>query len=168
MERIGTSGRTGGVRKPLRRQRTQRDDATIGNQMGFSMTAESSPGATNIPGPPAGDEDLARSRAASAATNGTPLRQTVRITNAQGFHLRPISAFAQLAASFASNVLLCRDGRTANGKSAWDLMTMLAPPGTEFAIEVDGPDAAAALDALVSLLANLKDPEGEPSWSPEI
>ena len=69
--------------------------------------------------------------------NGQHMRQTVLITNAQGFHLRPISAFAQLASRYESNVQVSRDGRAANGKSAWDLMTMLAPPGSELTVEVD-------------------------------
>lgn len=100
------------------------------------------------------------------AMNGNTLRQTVTIANAQGFHLRPITAFAQLAGRFESQVLLARDGRSANGKSAWDLMSMLAPPGTEMTVEVNGPDAEAALEALVNLLANLADGDEEAAEPP--
>jgi phosphocarrier protein HPr len=85
--------------------------------------------------------------------NGEPLRRTVRITNPQGFHMRPITAFAQRAAGFTSTVTVSREGRTVNGKSPWDLMTMLSPPGSELTVEVEGPDASDALAALVALLA---------------
>jgi phosphotransferase system HPr (HPr) family protein len=85
--------------------------------------------------------------------SGQSLRQTVRITNPQGFHMRPITAFAQKAATFSSSVTVTREGRTVNGKSPWDLMLMLSPPGSELTVEVDGPDAPDALAALVALLA---------------
>jgi phosphotransferase system HPr (HPr) family protein len=85
--------------------------------------------------------------------NGQSLRQTVRITNPQGFHMRPITAFAQRAAAFSSNVTVSREGRSVNGKSPWDLMLMLSPPGSELTVEVEGPDAPDALAALVALLA---------------
>jgi phosphotransferase system HPr (HPr) family protein len=98
---------------------------------------------------------------------GEPLRQTVRITNPQGFHMRPITAFAQRAAAFESTVTVSREGRSVNGKSPWDLMLMLSPPGTDLTVEVDGPDAADALTALVALLeeSNQQHPE-EPSPAP--
>jgi phosphotransferase system HPr (HPr) family protein len=87
--------------------------------------------------------------------SGQPLRHTVIITNPQGFHLRPITAFAQLAARFESAVQVSREGRTVNGKSPWDMMAMLAPAGSELTVEVSGPDAAAAFQALVELLDSL-------------
>ncbi len=94
--------------------------------------------------------------------NGQPLRQTVRITNPQGFHLRPLTAFAQRAAAFASSVTVSREGGgPVNGKSPWELMPMLSPPGTELTVEVDGPDAPDALAALVALLEESNAAGGE-------
>jgi phosphotransferase system HPr (HPr) family protein len=84
--------------------------------------------------------------------SGRSLKQRVLITNPEGFHMRPVTAFAQKAAAFASNVAVSRDGRTVNGKSPWDMMLMLSPQGTELELEVDGPDADEALEALVALL----------------
>jgi phosphotransferase system HPr (HPr) family protein len=96
------------------------------------------------------------------AMNGQPLRQTVVINNPPlGFHMRPVTAFAQLAGRFESAVQVVREGRAVNGKSPWDMMSMLSPPGTELTIEVDGPDAAAALEALVGMLVNLAEAEEE-------
>jgi phosphotransferase system HPr (HPr) family protein len=98
--------------------------------------------------------------------NGEPLKQTVRITNPQGFHMRPITAFAQRAAGFSSAVTVSREGRSVNGKSPWDLMLMLSPPGSELTVEVDGPDAADALAALVALLEESNEHGEEPSPAP--
>ena len=84
--------------------------------------------------------------------NGPPLLQKVVVTNPQGFHMRPMAAFAQLAARFDSSVKVSREGQSVNGKSILDLMLLAAAQGTELTLEVAGPDAQAALDALVQLL----------------
>jgi phosphocarrier protein HPr len=84
--------------------------------------------------------------------NGAPLLQKVVITNPQGFHMRPMAAFAQLASRFKSSVKVSREGQSVNGKSILDLMLLAATQGTELTLEVAGPDAQDALDALVKLL----------------
>ena len=86
--------------------------------------------------------------------NGAPLRQAVRITNPQGFHMRPKAKFAEVAARFQCAVTLTWEGRAWNGKSMWDLMLVAAPQGDELVVETDGPDAAEALLRLVELLAS--------------
>ena len=96
----------------------------------------------------------------SGAMNGQPLRQTVLITNPQGLHMRPAAAFAEAAGRFQSNVTVHYEGKAVNGKSLWDLMLLAAMPNTEVTVEVDGPDAPAALDALVAVL-KAPPPEGE-------
>ncbi len=91
--------------------------------------------------------------------NGPPLLQKVVITNPQGFHMRPMAAFAQLASRFDSSVKVSREGQSVNGKSILDLMLLAAAQGTELTLEVAGPDAQAALDALVQLLKTPVDEE---------
>jgi phosphotransferase system HPr (HPr) family protein len=90
--------------------------------------------------------------------NGHPLRRQVLITNPQGLHMRPSAAFAELAGRFQSNVTVHYEGKAVNGKSLWDLMLLAALPNTELTVEVDGPDAPAALEALVALL------QAPPEW----
>jgi phosphotransferase system HPr (HPr) family protein len=87
--------------------------------------------------------------------NGETLRQTVVITNPQGFHMRPLTAFVELARKFQSSVVVCRDDQRSNGKSPLELMTLGAEQGTELLLEVSGNDARAALDALVAFLNSL-------------
>jgi phosphotransferase system HPr (HPr) family protein len=91
------------------------------------------------------------------------LRQTVVITNPQGFHMRPMAAFAQLASRFESGVKVSREGQTVNGKSILDLMLLAAAQGTALTLEVAGPDAEAALEALVAVLKTPTEEESSAS-----
>ena len=97
--------------------------------------------------------------------NGEPLVQKVVISNPQGFHMRPMAAFAQLASRFESSVKVSREGQSVNGKSILDLMLLAAAQGTELTLEVAGPDAQAALSALVNVL---KTPPEEEASEPSI
>jgi phosphotransferase system HPr (HPr) family protein len=86
--------------------------------------------------------------------NGEPLRRKVTITNPQGFHMRPMSAFVQLAAKFRSTVhVLKADGQRIDGKSMLGLLGLAAEQGTELTLEVSGPDEQEALGALAELMS---------------
>jgi phosphotransferase system HPr (HPr) family protein len=94
--------------------------------------------------------------------SGEPLQRTVIVTNPQGFHLRPMAAFAQLATRFQSRVRVSREDKEVDGKSIWELMLLQAEPGTALTVHADGPDAGAALEALVALLQHPGE-EGPPA-----
>jgi len=85
--------------------------------------------------------------------NGTPLQRKVLLANPNGLHMRPSAAFVELAGRFESNVTVSCDGKAVNGKSIWDLMLLAAEHGTELTLEVDGPDAPQALEALSVFLS---------------
>ena len=88
--------------------------------------------------------------------NGEPLRRKVTITNLQGLHLRPITAFVELAVRFQSSVFVHKEGQERiNGKSALGLLGLGAEQGTELTLEVSGPDQQEAMEALVAFLSNL-------------
>src|SRR5437764_1203902 len=55
------------------------------------------------------------------------------------------------AASFQSRVMISKDGQCVDARSIMGLMMLAASPGTEIVVEADGPDAAAALAAIVAL-----------------
>jgi phosphocarrier protein len=84
--------------------------------------------------------------------NGEPLRRTVTIRNPQGLHIRPASAFAQLAGKFESTVTVWKESQGVSGRSPLELLLLVALQGTELVVEVSGPDAQEALDALAELL----------------
>jgi phosphocarrier protein HPr len=91
------------------------------------------------------------------APKGGPLRRKVRITNPQGFHMRPMRAFVELAIQYPCQVRVQRDATEfQDGKSMMSLMLLAAEAGTELTVEVEGPEAPSALSALVDLLANLE------------
>jgi phosphotransferase system HPr (HPr) family protein len=86
--------------------------------------------------------------------HGEPLRRTFTVVNPQGLHMRPITAFVEIASKFKSNVYLEKKGNgKINGKSPLGLLGLAAEQGTELTLEVEGPDAAEALDALLEVLS---------------
>jgi phosphotransferase system HPr (HPr) family protein len=87
--------------------------------------------------------------------NGETYQHKVVITNPQGFHMRPLTAFVELARKFQSAVFVYKDDQRSNGKSPLELMTLGAEQGTELTLEVSGSDARVALDALIELMHSL-------------
>jgi phosphotransferase system HPr (HPr) family protein len=90
--------------------------------------------------------------AGNAPTNG-PIRRTITIINPRGLHPRTITPFTRTANQFASAVTLWNGDLKADGKSVMDLICLVAEYGTEVVLEVDGPDAPAAVEPLAAILA---------------
>lgn len=86
-------------------------------------------------------------------TNG-PIRRAVTVANPLGLHMRPATAFAQAARRYAAAVTVYNGDRKADGKSSLDLILLVALPGADLVLEVDGDDAPDAVDALADLLAD--------------
>jgi phosphocarrier protein HPr len=91
--------------------------------------------------------------------DGTVTR-TVVITNPQGWHARPADVFVKLASQFESKIDVVKDGERVDGKSILAILTLAAVEGTQLKIEVTGPDAEAALDALTQLILRNFDENG--------
>jgi phosphotransferase system HPr (HPr) family protein len=89
-----------------------------------------------------------------------PYRRSVVVANPSGLHMRPAAAFQQLAVKFASDVTVVNGTNKANGKSAMELILLVALPGTELTVEVSGPDAAEAIEPLAAALADPGDGHG--------
>lgn len=85
---------------------------------------------------------------------------TVTISNKLGLHARASAKLTQLAGKYASSVELERAGRRVNAKSIMGVMMLAAGIGSEVRVYVEGPDADAALEAIVALI-NDKFGEGE-------
>jgi phosphotransferase system HPr (HPr) family protein len=102
--------------------------------------------------------------------NGDTLRQQVRIANLQGLHIRPATAFVELARRFQSNIFVTKEGQRVDAKlSPLELLLLGALQGTELNLEVSGPDAHEALPALVAFLDELvhEDMEEQPPLPPK-
>jgi phosphocarrier protein len=84
----------------------------------------------------------------------------VEIVNKLGLHARASAKLTQTASRYAAEVWLTRNGRRVNAKSIMGVMMLAAGKGSKVAIETNGEDEQAALDALVALIAD-KFGEGE-------
>jgi len=80
------------------------------------------------------------------------IRTSITISNKLGLHARASAKFTKLAASFASEVFLSRNGRRVNAKSIMGVMMLAAGIGSEIEIETDGADEQAAMAALRALI----------------
>lgn len=80
------------------------------------------------------------------------LKQEIEIINKLGLHARASSKFTQTASGFQSEVWVSRNDRRVNGKSIMGLMMLAAAKGSIIELETDGPDEAAAMQALTDLI----------------
>ena len=77
----------------------------------------------------------------------------VEIVNERGLHARASAKFVKCAAQFDAEVKVSRDGQTVDAQSIMGLMMLAAGPGSTIEISAQGPDADAAVDTLVALVA---------------
>ena len=88
--------------------------------------------------------------------------RAVTVSNALGLHARAAAKFVHLAATFESQVRVGRDSKVMDGKSIMGILLLAAARGTTLTISADGPDEAAAVEALVQLVES---GFGEESWN---
>jgi phosphocarrier protein len=69
-------------------------------------------------------------------------------------HARPAAQFVRLASSFASDILVSKDGLDVNGKSIMGVMMLAAECGSAIRIRASGDDAERAVDALCTLVSD--------------
>ncbi len=82
------------------------------------------------------------------------LQRTFEIQNRLGLHARAAALFVQTVASFDASVSVSKDGERVNGKSIMGLMMLAAGKGTSIEVEVSGPAAEQALEAIRALIAD--------------
>ena len=78
-------------------------------------------------------------------------RAVIKIINKKGLHARASAKIVEAAARFESHITVSKDGQRVDARSIMGLMMLAANPGSEIVIEADGPDADAALAAIVAL-----------------
>ena len=81
-------------------------------------------------------------------------RREVEIQNKLGLHARASAKLTQLAAKFASDVQISRNGRKVNAKSIMGVMMLAAGKGAKVTLEIEGPDEDQAMDAIVALIGD--------------
>ena len=88
--------------------------------------------------------------------------QTVTVMNRLGMHARAAARFVHTATRFESQIRVGRDSRMMDGKSIMGILLLAAAHGTMITITADGPDEAAAVQALCGLVAS---GFGEEQWN---
>ena len=83
-----------------------------------------------------------------------PLQSLLTLTNKLGLHARAAAVFVKALNSLDAQVTVSWDGRTVNGRSMLELMTLGAPQGSALEVQVRGADAEAALAALTTVVEN--------------
>lgn len=108
--------------------------------------------------PPAPPDTDPLGGSATPAPNCGPLRRVVRVRNPNGLHPRLADRFIRTAGLFACTITVWNGETKADGKNLWDLIMLVVLPETDVVLEVDGPDAPAAVEPLVEVLGS---PAGE-------
>jgi phosphocarrier protein HPr len=103
-----------------------------------------------------------RASGSSGVRPARPLRRQVTIVNRRGLHARAAAKFVRLAAGFAAEIKVTKDGIEVPGTSIMGLMMLAAAPGSILEITAGGADARAALDALAALVESGFDEELAP------
>jgi phosphocarrier protein len=80
------------------------------------------------------------------------VEQTVVVQSEVGLHARPAALFVQTAAKFKSQITLEANGKTANGKSILQVLSLGAKQGDSLLIRAEGENEAEALESLVDLI----------------
>lgn len=89
----------------------------------------------------------------ATVVSGMSVRRTVTVANPpDGLHMRPATAFAKLARGFRCSVTVRHGDKVADGRSPTDLLMLIALPGSEVEVVLEGEDADLALEPLVAIL----------------
>lgn len=81
------------------------------------------------------------------------------IINKLGLHARAAAKLINVTSRFSSDIQLCKDGRSVDGKSIMAVMMLAASKGTVLTVSADGDDAQEALADIESLILNRFDEE---------
>jgi phosphocarrier protein FPr len=85
------------------------------------------------------------------------IRRTARITNPSGLHARPAAQVVARLQPLDADVAIEINGRRADARSITSTLGLGASVGDELTIFADGPDAEAALDAVLAIVTSGSD-----------
>ena len=91
-------------------------------------------------------------RVASPRSEAAATGRTVRIVNPSGLHARPAAQIVERVMDLDAEATIVAGDRRANALSITQLIALGASPGDEVTVGATGPDAAAALEAVLSVL----------------
>ena len=81
------------------------------------------------------------------------LERDITISNKLGLHARASAKLVQLLQGFQADAFLVHRGREVNAKSIMGVMMLAAGVGSQITLRTNGPDEAAAIEAMADLFA---------------
>ncbi|MBO0332691.1 HPr family phosphocarrier protein [Sneathiella sp. CAU 1612] len=82
------------------------------------------------------------------------MKRDLVISNARGLHARAAAKFVKCAEKYNADIHVIKGEYKVSGSSIMGLMMLAASNGTTISVEVTGPDATAAIEALSGLVAD--------------
>ena len=90
-----------------------------------------------------------------------PFSCQLTVTSSNGFHLRPVAQFVNLAKSFSSSVEASFEGKTVDAKKVNALLSLSLEKEDTFTLAIQGKDAEQALEAIEILFLALMQEDKE-------
>lgn len=84
------------------------------------------------------------------------VKKKIKVTCAQGIHLRPASMVSQEAIKYQSDIQILKGERVYSMKSVISLLGSQIKENDEIEVVCDGPDEEDALQGVTAFLENLK------------
>ena len=85
------------------------------------------------------------------------VEKNVVVTNETGLHARPAASLVQYVKGFEGDIELVKDGKVANAKSIFNVMSLGISKGTEITVRVTGGNEEEDLNKVVEFIENLTD-----------
>jgi phosphocarrier protein len=79
------------------------------------------------------------------------IERRITVINTLGIHARPASLIVQTAMKFKSNIVLIKDGASADAKSIMSVMMLAAAFNSQVIIHATGEDESEAINAIAGL-----------------
>ena len=77
----------------------------------------------------------------------------VVVSNETGLHARPAASLVQFVKNYPGEVKIIKDGKEANAKSIFNVMSLGIAKGTEITLIAEGEDEEKFVDELVDFLS---------------
>ncbi|WP_099320757.1 MULTISPECIES: HPr family phosphocarrier protein [unclassified Anaerococcus] len=81
----------------------------------------------------------------------------VIVENETGLHARPAASLVQFVKNYSGEVKIIKDGKEANAKSIFNVMSLGIAKGAEIELVIDGEDDEKFADQLVDFIKNLSE-----------
>ena len=130
------------------------DDAELCDRLGRSTDAAEIHAALTADAPDGGADDEVHETVGSTPDG---MKHTARITNPSGLHARPAAQVVARLQPLDADVTLEVNGRRADARSITSTLGLGAAVGDELTITVNGPDAEAALEAVLGIVTSGSD-----------